>query len=488
MEEVDGKETDGRACTTMANRRGSGGVRASRMCAHTGAKVAIVEMPFSMVSGAQKGGFGGTCVIRGCVPKKLLVYASKFPTEFEDCRGFGWSVDKMPTLDWKTLIANKTKEVERLNGLYGRMLDNSGVNTFEGTGRLVDRNTVEVTQATGEKILLRTNNVLIATGSKAFKVPVPGHEHGITSDEALCLPDLPKKIVIVGGGYIAVEFACIYNGLGSEVHLVYRQGLPLRGFDEECRELVAENLSKRGITLHPKHNPKKITPSDGGGYSITIKDHQVEKDIQADVVMWATGRNPNSKGIGLEENGVVLGAKGEIKVDMYSRTNVQNIWAIGDVTDRMNLTPVAIMEGMALAKTMFGDAPTSPDHTNVPSAVFTQPPLASCGLTEVAATEELEGELDVYTAKFRPMRNTLSGRDETTFMKLIVHVPTGRVVGAHMVGEDSPEIMQAIGVAMKCSATKAQFDSCVGIHPTTAEEFVTMRTPTRRVSCHTRQA
>ena len=458
------------------------------MCAQTGAKVAIVEMPFSMVSGVQKGGFGGTCVIRGCVPKKLLVYASKFPTEFEDCRGFGWTVENMPTLDWKTLIANKTKEVERLNGLYGRMLDNSGVHTYEGMGKLLDRNTIEITSVTGEKTRLRTNNILIATGSKAFKVPIPGHEHGITSDEALCLPELPKKIVIVGGGYIAVEFACIYNGLGSDVHLVYRQGLPLRGFDEECRELVAENLKKRGITLHAKYNPQKITEAEGGGYTITIKDHQAEKDIEADVVMWATGRNPNSKGIGLEENGVVLGAKGEIKVDKYSRTNVQNIWAIGDVTDRMNLTPVAIMEGMALAKTMFGNTPTTPDHKNVPSAVFTQPPLASCGLTEAAATAELEGELDVYTAKFRPMRNTLSGRDETTFMKLIVHVGTGRVVGAHMVGEDSPEIMQAIGVAMKCSATKAQFDSCVGIHPTTAEEFVTMRTPTRRVPCRSRHA
>eukprot|EP00887_Chlorella_sp_A99_P002348 scaffold10.g2348.t1 len=481
---------------------GSGGVRASRVCAGVyGAKVAVVELPFGFVSSDTVGGAGGTCVIRGCVPKKLLVYASEFADSYRDAQGFGWGAAQ-PPVDVRALIQRKAKEIERLNGIYSTILSKAGCDYVEGRGVILDPHTVEVRAADGSVRQLKAKNILVATGSRAVKLRIPGAEHAITSDEALVLEEVPAApVVILGAGYIAVEFAGIFRGLGAEVHLMYRAPLPLRHFDEECRAVVAENLQKRGIALHPESHPTRIEPAEGGLFTLHYTDRAgQEQSITAGKVMMATGRRPNSRGIGLEDVGVALDPKsGAIKVgerrevhpagacgvvvvwrgvvvrgalclayrwvDQYSHTNIPSIWAIGDVTDRMNLTPVALMEGKALAATLFGGRPTVPDYDNIPTAVFCQPPLGTVGATEEEAVEKLHGELEIYVSRFKPMRNTLSGRDERTFMKMIVHGPTNR----------------GIGVALKCGATKAQFDSCVGIHPSAAEEWVTMSAPTRRV-------
>jgi len=464
---------------------GSGGVRASRFSAqYYGAKVAVVELPFGFVPSDTVGGAGGTCVIRGCVPKKLLVYGAMFNDEFEDAVGFGWLASK-PEHDWKTLIANKTKEVERLNSIYGNLLKNAGVAYYEGKGVLTDAHTVEVHQMDGTIKKLTAKNILVATGGAATKLPIEGAEHCITSDEALALENLDNKsILIVGSGYIAVEFAGIFKGLGVDVHLMFRADKVLRGFDEECRGQVQENLGKKGITCHPGKLPTKVTPKDGGGYVVDWKasgEDGGEGQLEVGLVMMATGREPKSKGIGLEALGVQLDKKGAIQVDDVSHSSVPSIWAIGDVTNRINLTPVALMEGMALAKTLFGKEDTKPDYQFVPSAVFCQPPLASVGFSEEAAIDQLSGPIDVYVSKFRPMKYTISGRDERTLMKLLVHAESDRVVGCHMVGPDAAEIMQGLAIAIKCGATKAQFDTTVGIHPSAAEEFVTMRTRSRRV-------
>eukprot|EP00193_Tetraselmis_chui_P018236 CAMPEP_0177784728 /NCGR_PEP_ID=MMETSP0491_2-20121128/19888_1 /TAXON_ID=63592 /ORGANISM="Tetraselmis chuii, Strain PLY429" /LENGTH=476 /DNA_ID=CAMNT_0019305579 /DNA_START=143 /DNA_END=1569 /DNA_ORIENTATION=+ len=462
---------------------GSGGVRASRWtAANYGKKVACIELPFGFVSSDSVGGAGGTCVIRGCVPKKLLVYGSAFQDDFQDAVGFGWG-SQNPGLDWKKLIEKKSAEVQRLNATYGKILAGAGVEHIEGRGKLIDAHTVEVTTADGSKKTLKSKEVLIATGGSAVKLDIPGAEHGITSDHALALEEFPEKeIVILGGGYIAVEFAGIFNGMGAKTHLVYRQPTPLRGFDHECRDQVAENLAKRGVNIHPRCNPVKIEKRGEGDLLFTLKDHEgKESTINCALVMFATGRKPNIANLGLEDVGVKMKSNGAIEVDEHSRTNVPGVWAIGDVTDRINLTPVALMEGMAFSKTAFGDEPTVPDHKDVASAVFSQPPLGTVGLSEEDAIATLSGPIDVYVAKFKPMKNTLSGRDEKTLMKMLVHKPSDRVVGIHMVGPDAAEIMQGLGVAMKMGVTKKVMDSTVGIHPSSAEEFVTMRTPTRTV-------
>lgn len=461
---------------------GSGGTRASRFSAqYYNAKVAVVELPFGFVSSDGVGGAGGTCVIRGCVPKKLLVYASSFRDEFDDAVGFGWLAAKPPH-DWQKLIAAKSKEIERLNSVYVNLLKGAGVDYFEGRGKLLDAHTVEVIAADGSKRTLKAKNILVATGGYATKLDIPGADHAITSDEALALDNLPgKSVLIVGSGYIAVEFAGIFNGLGADTHLMFRAPTPLRGFDEECRGQVKENLEKRGVTLHPGQLPTKIEKLPDGSFSVTVKGPEGERTVEVGLVMMATGRKPKSAGIGLEAAGVELGPRGEVKVDDLSRTTAPSVWAIGDVTNRINLTPVALMEGMALAKTIFGKEPTKPDYQFVASAVFCQPPLASVGFSEEEAVSKLAGPVDVYTSKFRPMKGTISGREERTLMKLIVDVDSDRVVGCHMVGPDAAEIMQGLGIALKCSATKKQFDSTVGIHPSAAEEFVTMRTRSRRV-------
>ncbi|KAG6428198.1 hypothetical protein SASPL_112449 [Salvia splendens] len=478
---------------------GSGGVRASRFSAQNGAKVGICELPFHPISSEVIGGVGGTCVIRGCVPKKILVYGASFGPELEDARNYGWDVNERIDFNWKKLLQKKTKEIHRLNGIYKRLLSGAGVKLFEGEGRVIGPNEVEVIQLDGTKISYSAKYILIATGSRAQRPPIPGQELGITSDEALSLEELPKHAVILGGGYIAVEFASIWRGMGAKVDLFYRKELPLRGFDNEMREVVAKNLEGRGVNLHPGTSLSELAKTEGG---IKVRtDHGEE--IVADVVLFATGRAPNSKRLNLEAVGVELDKAGAIKVNQYSQTNVPSIWAIGDVTNRMNLTPVALMEGTYFANTVFGGKPMTPDYSNIACAVFwyyrlfpleslfhslcgskgcSIPPLSVVGLSEQEAVEKANGDILIFTSTFNPMKNTISGRQEKTMMKLIVDAETDKVLGASMCGPDAAEIMQGIAIALKCGATKAQFDSTVGIHPSAAEEFVTMRSVTRRVS------
>ncbi len=436
---------------------GSGGVRASRIAASHGARVGICE-DYRV---------GGTCVIRGCVPKKLLVYGSKFTHEFEDAPAFGWTMTP-PSLSWPTLRDNVNKEVDRLNAVYLRLLDGAGVKLHMGRGRLMDRHTIQVGEET-----VTAEKILIATGGHPVIPSIPGGELAITSNEAFHLKELPRRIAIVGAGYIAVEFAGIFKGLGVEVDLVLRRDRVLRGFDEECRTAVHESLKESGIRMRTETEIGRIVQKgDNGPFEVNTP---LGGMFETDLVMYATGRAPNTKGIGLEKVGVQLDKVGAIAVDEWSKTTAENIWAVGDVTDRINLTPVAIMEGHCFADTVFGNKPRKPDHRNVPSAVFCQPEMANVGLTEEEAKRTL-GELRIFTAAFRPMKYTLSGRQQRTFMKLIVEAATDRVVGAHMVGDDAAELIQGLAVAIKAGATKAHFDATVGIHPTAGEEFVTMRT------------
>lgn len=457
---------------------GSGGVRAARFSANFGAKVGICELPFHPISSETIGGVGGTCVIRGCVPKKILVYGASYGGELEDARNYGWELNDNVDFNWKKLLQKKTDEINRLNGVYKRLLSNSGVKLYEGEGRIVGPNEVEVTQLDGTKLSYSAKHILIATGGRAQRPNIPGQELGITSDEALSLEEFPKRAVILGGGYIAVEFASIWRGMGSTVHLAFRRELPLRGFDDEMRAVVARNLEGRGINLHPRTNLTQLIQTEDGIKVIT--DHGEE--LIADVVLFATGRAPNSKRLNLEAVGVDIDKTGAIKVDEYSRTNIPSIWAVGDVTNRMNLTPVALMEASFFAKTVFGGQPCKPDYNDIPYAVFSIPPLSVVGLSEEQAIENTNGDVLVFTSTFNPMKNTISGRQEKTVMKLVVEAATDKVLGVSMCGPDAPEIMQGIAVALKCGATKAQFDSTVGIHPSAAEEFVTMRSVTRRVT------
>ncbi|KAK3155612.1 hypothetical protein QOZ80_2BG0205490 [Eleusine coracana subsp. coracana] len=457
---------------------GSGGVRGSRTAASFGAKVAICELPFHPISSEWLGGHGGTCVIRGCVPKKILVYGSSFKGEFEDAKNFGWEINGDINFNWKTLLENKTKEIVRLNGVYQRILSNAGVTMIEGAGSLVDAHTVEVTQENGSKQRYTAKHILIATGSRANRINIPGKELAITSDEALSLEELPKRAVILGGGYIAVEFASIWKGMGAQVDLFYRKDLPLRGFDDEMRTVVASNLEGRGIRLHPGTSLSELSKTADGIKVVTDKG----EELIADVVLFATGRTPNSQRLNLDAVGVEVDQIGAIKVDEYSCTSVPNVWAVGDVTNRINLTPVALMEATCFAKSVFGGQPIKPDHRDVPCAVFSIPPLSVVGLSEQEAVNEAKSDVLVFTSSFNPMKNSISKRQEKTIMKLLVDSETDKVLGASMCGPDAPEIIQGIAIALKCGATKATFDSTVGIHPSAAEEFVTMRTVTRRVS------
>ena len=433
---------------------GSGGVAASRRAGSYGAKVAICESVR----------VGGTCVLRGCVPKKLLVYGAEFVDAFEDSAGFGWNLRER-RFDWSALIAAKDKELDRLNGIYVNLLKSSGVQILDGHGTLVDPHTVEVA---GKRYTAA--NVLVATGAWPEMPKIPGIEHAITSNEALDLKALPKRIAIVGGGYIAVEFAGIFATLGSEVTMVIRADRLLRGFDEDVRIALGEEMTARGIEIRAHTRLDRIDKSPAG-FVATAHDGST---LAADTVMYATGRKPNTRGLGLEALGVQVNKAGAVAVDENSRTTVPHIYAIGDVTDRLNLTPVAIAEGRALAETLFNDNPMTVDHHTVPSAVFSQPPVGTVGLTEAAA-RGIHGAVDVYRTRFRPMKYTLSGRQERTMMKLVVDRQTDRVLGCHMVGRDAPEITQGLAIALKCGATKRQFDRTIGIHPTAAEEFVTMR-------------
>ena len=434
---------------------GSGGVRASRISAGRGARVAVAEERY----------LGGTCVNVGCIPKKLLVYASHYRSDFEDAAaGYGWTLGESH-FDWATFIANKDREIARLNGIYADLLGNAGVDLILGRAALVDPHTVEV-----EGRRYSAANILVAVGGWPKLPDLPGIEHAITSNEAFFLKEQPRRVIIVGGGYIAVEFAGIFNGLGSEVTQLYRGPLFLRGFDDDVRAALARELPKQGIDLHFDARVVRIGTTDTG-LRAELEDGSVR---EADAILYATGRVPLTPDLGLEAAGVELRSSGAIAVDEYSRTSVPSIWAIGDVTDRLNLTPVAIHEGMCLAATLFGDTPTPVDHEDVASAVFSQPPVSSVGLTEALARERYD-EIDVYRSTFRALKHTLTGSDEETMLKIIVDAGTDRVIGCHMVGPDAAEIIQGLAVAVKCKATKAQFDATMGIHPTAAEEFVTMR-------------
>jgi glutathione reductase (NADPH) len=435
---------------------GSGGVRAARVAAGHGARVAVAE----------EYRVGGTCVIRGCVPKKLLAYAAHFREDFEDARGFGWKTDE-PRFDWPALIANKDREIDRLNGIYKKLLSDAKVALIESRAVLADPHTVEVG---GKRVT--AERILIATGARPSLPTEPGAEHGITSNEAFHLPKLPGHVTVCGGGYIACEFAGIFNGLGAKVTHLYRGEQILRGFDDDVRHALAAEMGKKGIDIRLNTIVKR-TDKAGGRYKLTLSDGST---LDTDLVMYAIGRKPNTAGMGLEEAGVALGGDGAVMVDEHSQTQMPHIHAVGDCTNRLNLTPVAIREGQAFADTVFGGRPTAVDHHNVPHAVFSQPPVGSVGMTEAFARIHC-GALDIYRTSFRPLKHTLSGRDEKTMMKLVVDRTSQRVVGVHMVGLDAPEIVQSIAIAVKIGATKPQFDATMALHPTAAEEFVTLRTP-----------
>ena len=442
---------------------GSGGVRASRMAAGYGARVAVAEERY----------LGGTCVNVGCVPKKLLVCASGFADHYREASGFGWTADE-PAFDWGQLIANKNREIERLNGIYRGLLDGAGVELFEGRARLLDPHTVEIESRENGRHRVTADQVLIAVGSWPDMPPISGIEHAISSNEAFYLERLPERFTVVGGGYIGVEFAGIFAGLGCDVTLIYRGPLFLRGFDEEVRTHLAEEMRSRGIDLRFEcqvESIEEVTADDGDRLRLHLDNGDA---VECGEVLYATGRKPLVADLGLEACGVARGELGEILVDEFSRSNVPNIWAIGDVTDRLNLTPVAIHEAMCLSRTLYADEPTAVDHETVATAVFSQPPLAAVGLTEKEARERY-GDVDVYRSRFRPLKLTLTDNQERTLIKLIVDRRTDRVLGAHMLGADAPEIIQGLAVAVKMGATKKDFDAAMAIHPTSAEEFVTLR-------------
>jgi glutathione reductase (NADPH) len=435
---------------------GSGGVRAARLSAMSGARVAVAE----------EHRVGGTCVIRGCVPKKFMVYASEFANYAKTAEGYGWSKSEA-TFDWPTFLAAKDREIARLSGIYVSNLHNAGVEILHGRAQLLDPHTAEMADGTR----ITADKILVATGGRPV-VPqdVPGIEHVITSEEAFHLPQLPKRIVIAGGGYIAVEFAGIFAGLGVDTTLVYRGANILRGFDDDVRSHLSEEMKKRGVKVVLGCHALNIEKTDDCIVA-TMSDGTI---LRADVAMYATGRAPHTKGLGLEAAGVKLTETGAVAVDKYSRTNVENIWAVGDVTDRINLTPVAIREGAAFAQTEFYNRPTSFDHDMVASAVFSQPPVGSVGLSEADARRQ-HGKIDIYLSRFRPMKTTFYGGDDRCLIKLVVAADSEKILGCHVVGPDAPEIIQMAAIALKMGVTKPQWDSTCAVHPTLAEELVTMR-------------
>jgi len=438
---------------------GSGGVRAARMAAGFGARVAVAEERY----------YGGTCVNVGCIPKKLFVYGSRFPEDRAVAAGYGWTVDE-PRLDWPTLVRNKDTEIQRLNGIYGRMLKNAGCEVIPARATLVDPHTVEVN---GKHIT--ATHILVATGGWPLVPEIPGREHILTSNEMFHLEQLPRRMVVVGGGYIAVEFAGILRGLGCEVTQLYRGEMILRGFDTETAAFLVEQMRHKGIDLRLQSDVVRIDKT-ATGLNLTLKDGST---LEADGVLYATGRVPMTANLGLEACGVALDAAGAIRVDAHYRTNVPSIYAVGDVTNRVNLTPVALAEGMSLARRLFGSRDTTVDYEFIPTAIFSQPPIGTVGFSEDEARKQF-GDIEVFTSSFTPLRFTISPVKEKAFMKLIVDQASRRVVGLHMCGEDAGEITQGFAVAMRAGATKEIFDTTIGIHPSAAEEFVTMREPTRR--------
>ena len=440
---------------------GSGGVRAARISAGYGARVAVAES-FRV---------GGTCVIRGCVPKKLLVYASRFAGEFADAAGFGWTVGET-RFDWSKLRAAKDAEIGRLEAAYGGNLDRAGVAIVRERAELVDAHRVRLIDS-GR--IVTAERILIATGARPYLPALPGIEHALTSNEIFDLPSLPARVAVVGGGYIAVEFASLLAGLGVAVDLVYRGEQILRGFDRDLRDKLALALGKRGVTIRTGAAVAAIDKT-AAGLALRLAGGDV---LAADVVLYATGRVPNTGGLGLEAAGVALDDKGAIRVNAASETNVPSIYAVGDVTDRAQLTPVAIREGHAFADSVFGGRDSIADHSLIPTAVFTTPELGTIGLTEEQAVARFAA-VDVYKTEFRPMRNILAGRDERTFMKIVVDAASDRVLGVHLLGEGAGEMIQLVGIALTMGATKRDFDRTMAVHPTAAEELVTLRTPSVR--------
>jgi glutathione reductase (NADPH) len=443
---------------------GSGGVRAARVAASHGAKVAIAE-EFRV---------GGTCVIRGCVPKKLYVLASRFKDEFEDAKGFGWNVGET-VFDWSSLVRAKEKEITRLSGLYEQTLDAAKVEVIRARATIAGPNAVHFSGGA----VARARFILVATGGAPVLAPhIPGLEWGLSSNEIFDLPTFPQRLLIIGAGYIAVEFASVFARLGSQIYLAYRADMPLRGFDDDLRKRVAEALTSANVTHHAGALPTRIDKS-AGGYKVSMSDGETR---EVDAVLVATGRRPLTQYLGLERAGVATRESGAIIVDAHSRTNAPSIYAVGDVTDRVNLTPVAIREGHAFADTVFGNIPTTVNYDVVPSAVFTTPEVGAVGLSETAAREKY-GALDIYETSFRPMRATLTGRAERVYMKLVVDAGSQRVVGAHIFGPEAGEMAQLVAIPLNMGATKRDFDATMALHPTAAEELVTMRTPTRRIGC-----
>lgn len=438
---------------------GSGGVRAARMSAAFGANVAVVESRY----------LGGTCVNVGCVPKKLFSYAAHFAEDFHDAQGFGWQSGPV-TFDWATLRDNKTREIQRLNGIYQTLLEKPGVDIIRGHGRLISPREVQV----GEPVY-RARNILLAVGGWPFVPDIPGREHAITSNEIFYLDALPAAMTIVGGGYIATEFASILAGLGVKVTQIYRRELFLRGFDSELRQQLAEEMRGRGIDLRFNENVDAITPAEGGQFTLTLASGG---QLTTGAVLYATGRRPLLTDLGLENTGVTLDSEGYINVNPQFETEEPGIFALGDVTGGTELTPVALAEGMNLARRLFNNDTRSLDYTDIPTAIFSLPNLATVGLSEDAAREQGR-DIAVYTSRFTHLKHTLSGNPTKTFLKLVVEKGSDRVLGAHMMGDDAGEIIQGLAVAIKAGATKADFDNTLGIHPTVAEEFVTMREATR---------
>ena len=437
---------------------GSGGVRAARLAAMSGARVGVAE----------EYRVGGTCVIRGCVPKKLMVYASGFARDFEIAKGYGWSGCDTPKFDWPTFLTAKDMEISRLSGIYSANLKKAGCDLFEARAEFIDPHTLKLA---GLDKTITAERILIATGGRP-KVPddVPGADLSITSEGAFKLEKLPKSILVVGGGYIAIEFACIFHGMGVDVTLAYRGSNLLRGFDDDVRAHVSGELHKRGLKVVLACQHERIEKIDGG-----FRSHLTDQlTIETEQVMFAVGREPHVKGLGLEAAGVALNDKGAVAVDEFSQTNVPHIFAIGDVTDRVNLTPVAIREAVAFAETVYNDRPTKFDHADIPTAVFSQPPVGVVGMSEAEARHAFR-HVDIYRTKFRAMRTAFVGDDEQTLMKLVVDGDTGRVVGCHIVGPDSPEMIQLAAIAVKAGLTKAQWDDTCALHPSAAEELVTLR-------------
>ena len=437
---------------------GSGGVRAARMAAGLGARVGVAEERY----------FGGTCVNVGCIPKKLFMYGSRVLHDHRVAEGYGWH-GPAPSLDWPAFIAGKNQEISRLNGIYLKLLEGAGCQVFETRATVIDAHTVRL----GDRQVTAAH-ILIATGGWPYVPDVPGREHAITSNEAFFLDRAPRRVVVVGGGYIAVEFAGIFHGLGAEVHQIYRGDLFLRGFDRETREFLAGQMRHKGIALEFGTDVSAISRREND-LQVTLTDG---KTIKADVVLYATGRRPNTQGLGLEEAGVTLAADGAVVVNELYETSVPSILAVGDVTNRVNLTPVALAEGMSVARRLFGGPRSTVDYDFIPTAIFSQPPVGTVGYSEEEARARF-GQIKVFTSSFTPLRYTVSAEKERAFMKMIVCAADDRVVGLHVCGEDAGEIIQGFAVALRAGATKQQFDTTIGIHPSAAEEFVTMREPVR---------